>query len=64
MKRKSRIPSEGQPEPFTPGFTKVMVREHAQRLFDQLLLDHDPLTNEDWVLVERDLAGDGREASS
>ena len=41
-----------------------MVREHAQRLFDQLLLDHDPLTNEDWVLVERDLAGDGREASS
>ena len=47
-----------QPEPFTPGLTKDMVREHVQRLLDQRLLDHDPVTNEDWVLAERDLLGE------
>ena len=43
-----------QPEPFTPGITKGMVREHAYRLFRDKLANH-PLTLEDWVLAEKDL---------
>ena len=44
-----------QPSPFTPGVTKSMVREHAYRLYRDKLPDH-PLTIEDWVLAEKDLA--------
>ncbi len=44
----------GQPEPFTPGVTKGMVRQHAYALFRDKLPDH-PLTLEDWVLAEKDL---------
>jgi hypothetical protein len=43
-----------QPQPFTPGVTKGMVREHAFKLFRDKLPDH-PLTLEDWVLAEKDL---------
>jgi len=43
-----------QPAPFTPGFTKAMVREHAYRLYRDKLAAH-PLTLEDWVLAEKDL---------
>lgn len=43
-----------QPQPFTPGVTKGMVREHGYRLFRDKLPDH-PLTLEDWVLAEKDL---------
>ncbi|MDW8310449.1 MAG: hypothetical protein RMK20_13830 [Verrucomicrobiales bacterium] len=43
-----------QPEPFTPGITKEMVRQHAYTLFRDRLPDH-PLTLEDWVLAEKDL---------
>jgi hypothetical protein len=43
-----------QPEPFTPGVTKIMVRQHAYEMFQDKLPDH-PLTREDWVLAEKDL---------
>jgi hypothetical protein len=43
-----------QPEPFTPGVTKQMVREHAFELYRDKLR-HDSLTLEDWVLAEKDL---------
>ena len=43
-----------QPEPFTPGITKGMVRQHAFELYRDKLA-HDTLTLEDWVLAEKDL---------
>ncbi len=43
-----------QPEPFTPGVTRAMVRQHAYEMFRDKLPDH-PLTLEDWVLAEKDL---------
>lgn len=43
-----------QPEPFTPGITKLMVRQHAFKLYRDKL-NHDSLTLEDWVLAEKDL---------
>ena len=43
-----------QPEPFTPGVTKPMVRQHAFEMFRDKLPDH-PLTLENWVLAEKDL---------
>jgi hypothetical protein len=43
-----------QPETFTPGFTKGMVRQHAYRLYRDKL-EHGGLTLEDWVLAEKDL---------
>ena len=43
-----------QPEPFTPGITKEMVRQHAFALFRDKLPD-EPLTLENWVLAEKDL---------
>lgn len=53
MKTKVRRAVE-QPEPFTPGITRGMVRQHAFELFRDKLPDH-PLTLEDWVLAEKDL---------
>ena len=53
MKTKMRKTVE-QPEPFTPGMTKGMVRQHALELYRDRLPDH-PLTLEDWVLAEKDL---------
>jgi hypothetical protein len=44
-----------QPAPFTPGLTKAMVRQHAYEMFRDKLPEH-PLTLEDWVLAEKDLA--------
>jgi hypothetical protein len=44
-----------QPAPFTPGITKAMVRQHAYELYRDKLPEH-PLTLEDWVLAEKDLA--------
>ena len=44
-----------QPAPFTPGLTKAMVRQHAYEMFRDKLPDH-PLTLEDWVIAEKDLA--------
>lgn len=49
-----------QPQPFTPGITRAMVRQHAYALFRDKL-PHHPLTLEDWVLAEKDLVND-REA--
>ena len=43
-----------QPEPFTPGMNKAMVRQHAFELYRDKL-SHDSLTLEDWVLAEKDL---------
>ena len=53
MKTKMRKTVE-QPEPFTPGITKGMGRQHALELYRDRLPDH-PLTLEDWVLAEKDL---------
>ena len=43
-----------QPQPFTPGISKGMVRQHAFELYRDKLPDH-PLTIQDWVLAEKDL---------
>ena len=43
-----------QPETFTPGITKRMVRQHSFRLYRDKL-EHGNLTLEDWVLAEKDL---------
>ncbi len=43
-----------QPETFTPGITKAMVRQHAFELYRDKLT-HEPLSLEDWVLAEKDL---------
>jgi hypothetical protein len=53
MKMKMPRPVE-QPEPFTPGVTKGMVRQHALELYRDKLPDH-RLTLDDWVLAEKDL---------
>lgn len=54
MKRQNKKSIE-QPNPFTPGVTRGMVRQHALELYrDKLANDH-PLTLEDWVLAEKDL---------
>ncbi len=53
MKKTNEKPVE-QPQPFTPGITKGMVRQHAYEMFRDKLPDH-PLTLEDWVLAEKDL---------
>jgi hypothetical protein len=44
-----------QPNPFTPGITKGMVRQHAYEMFRDKLPEH-PLTLNDWVMAEKDLA--------
>ena len=49
-------PVGDQPEPFTPGFTKGMVRQHAFELHRDKLKVGEKLTLEDWVLAEKDLA--------
>ncbi len=54
MKKKTEKVVE-QPKPFTPGLTKAMVRQHAYEMFRDKLPNH-PLTLEDWVLAEKDLA--------
>ncbi|MEK7676888.1 MAG: hypothetical protein AAB676_13730 [Verrucomicrobiota bacterium] len=46
--------STEQPEPFTPGITKSMVRQHAFELYRDKL-NRGSLTLEDWVLAEKDL---------
>jgi hypothetical protein len=43
-----------QPDTFTPGITKAMVRQHAYGLYRDKLT-HEPLSLEDWVLAEKDL---------
>ena len=54
MAQKSASKRAEQPNPFTPGITKAMVRQHAYEMFRDKLPDH-PLTLEDWVLAEKDL---------
>jgi len=56
MKQKVSKPV-GQPEPFTPGVTKGMVRQHAFELYRDKL-QHDGLTLGDWMLAEKDLVKD------
>jgi hypothetical protein len=43
-----------QPQPLTPGLTRKMVREHAHRVFRDIILTR-PLTANEWRLVEEDL---------
>ena len=54
MKTKAQKSIE-QPMPFTPGITRAMVRQHAYEMFQDKLPEH-PLTLEDWVMAEKDLA--------
>jgi len=54
MKKPEVKPLE-QPQPFTPGLNKAMVRQHAYEMFRDKLPDS-PLSLEDWVLAEKDLA--------
>lgn len=44
-----------QPETFTPGITRAMVRQHAFLLYRDKLQQNHPLTLQDWVLAEKDL---------
>ena len=53
--KKSKIVE--QPQPFTPGITRAMVRQHAYKLFRDQLPKH-PLTLADWVLAEKDLVNE------
>jgi len=57
MKKKMTKPNQRgeQPATFTPGLTKAMVRQHAYELFRDKLPRH-PLTLDDWVMAEKDLA--------
>ena len=45
---------EKQPQPFTPGFTREMVRRHAYALYSDKVAN-ESLTLQDWVLAEKDL---------
>jgi hypothetical protein len=54
MKKEQELRISEQPEPFTPGITKGMVRQRAFELYRDKL-DRDALTLEDWVLAEKDL---------
>jgi hypothetical protein len=54
MKKRVEKPAE-QPKPFTPGLTKAMVRQHAYEMFRDKLPER-PLTLDDWVMAEKDLA--------
>ncbi len=54
MKKKKTEKALEQPQPFTPGITRGMVRQHAYEMFRDKLPEH-PLTIEDWVLAEKDL---------
>ena len=51
---KEKVQTIEQPDTFTPGITKGMVRQHAYRLYRDKL-EHAGLTLEDWVLAEKDL---------
>jgi hypothetical protein len=53
MKQKNKEATP-QPETFTPGITKGMVRQHAFQIYRDKL-EHGSLTLEDWVLAEKDL---------
>ena len=54
IKQKNLKPVSQQPETFTPGVTKGMVRQHAFELYRDKL-SHASLSLEDWVLAEKDL---------
>jgi hypothetical protein len=59
MKKRSQKAVE-QPKPFTPGLSRVEVRQHAYEMYRDKLPDH-PLSLEDWVMAEKDLVNE-REA--
>jgi len=52
--KKKKIRKIEQPEPFTPGVSRSMVRQHAYEMFRDKLPEH-PLTLEDWILAEKDV---------
>jgi hypothetical protein len=53
--KQAKRKSVEQPETFTPGLSKAMVRQHAYELYRDKLHQDEPLTLEDWVLAEKDL---------
>jgi len=54
MKKEQQKKTLEQPQPFTPGITRAMVRQHAFEMFRDKL-GHGKLSLEDWVLAEKDL---------
>ncbi len=52
--RQTKAEPVEQPNPFTPGVTKAMVRQHAFEIYRDKLA-HGKLTLEDWVMAEKDL---------
>jgi hypothetical protein len=52
---KATVRAGEQPEPFTPGITKGMVRQHASGMYRDKLKTGEKLTLADWVLAEKDL---------
>ena len=54
MKKHLKSSTINQPETFTPGVTRGMVRQHAFAMFRDKL-NTEPLTLEDWVIAEKDL---------
>ena len=59
---KSKFPLTKQPEPFTPGVTKEMVRKRLCRSLPAALREE--ISLEQWVLAERDLLEEVKADSS
>lgn len=62
--KKSGKSGVDQPKPFTPGFSKAEVRQHAYKLYRDKLAHGGGLTLEDWVLAEKDLVATMQAAES
>ena len=54
MKKPTKNPAV-QPQPRIPGLSRRMIREHASRLFRDVI-SMQPLTAREWRLAEEDLA--------
>ena len=52
--KKPRPAATTQPRPLAPGVTRKMVRDHAQRIFPDVIPTR-PLTLREWQMVEQDL---------
>lgn len=53
--KKSKHPPANQPQPRIPGLTRRTVKAHAARLFRDVFTKR-PLTQQEWRLVEQDVA--------
>jgi len=53
--KKRRAQPVGQPKPSIPGLSRQRIQEHARRLFRDIYAQR-ALTEQEWRLVEQDLA--------